>query len=184
MQAVRLTQPLLWRPFGWCRLQVDVAGRQRKRRENSAQSGQMRAVLPVGSLSEAQWLLSRIIPAAPVADRPAPTRSRVKAPLSYHWLSWGSRRALPGHGQWTAAARSTHWVPLAKVQSFRVTEGPLQRRLHLASIHVDTAGRAMRAALRDRSEVEVGPTLVWLVDAARRARTAARPAAGVADPPI
>ena len=26
VQAVRLAQPLLWRPFGWCRLVVDVAG--------------------------------------------------------------------------------------------------------------------------------------------------------------
>ena len=26
IQAVRRVQPLLWRPFGWCRLEVDVAG--------------------------------------------------------------------------------------------------------------------------------------------------------------
>ncbi|HEY4236144.1 MAG TPA: PH domain-containing protein, partial [Gaiellaceae bacterium] len=29
VQAVRLVEPLLWRPLGWCRLEVDVAGRQR-----------------------------------------------------------------------------------------------------------------------------------------------------------
>ncbi|HEX3946525.1 MAG TPA: PH domain-containing protein, partial [Acidimicrobiales bacterium] len=58
IQAVLIHQPLTWRPFGWCRLEVDVAGRQRKRRENSAQAGQMRAVLPVGSMPEARWLLS------------------------------------------------------------------------------------------------------------------------------
>ena len=69
----------------------------------------------------------------------------------------------------------THWVPLAKVQSIRVTEGPVQRRLDLASIHVDTAGRAMRAALRDRSVDEVSRTLPWLIEGARRARVSARP---------
>ena len=26
VQAVRMVEPLLWRPFGWCRLQVDLAG--------------------------------------------------------------------------------------------------------------------------------------------------------------
>ena len=26
IQAVRQVEPLLWRPFGWCRLEVDVAG--------------------------------------------------------------------------------------------------------------------------------------------------------------
>ena len=28
VQAMRMIEPLLWRPFGWCRMQVDVAGRQ------------------------------------------------------------------------------------------------------------------------------------------------------------
>ncbi|MHB1500326.1 MAG: PH domain-containing protein, partial [Candidatus Dormibacteria bacterium] len=32
------------------------------------------------------------------------------------------------------------WVPLAKVQSVRWTQGPLQRRLRLASVHLDIAG--------------------------------------------
>ena len=26
VQAVRMVEPMLWRPFGWCRLEVDVAG--------------------------------------------------------------------------------------------------------------------------------------------------------------
>ncbi len=29
IQAVRQVEPLLWRPFGWCRLEVDIAGRRR-----------------------------------------------------------------------------------------------------------------------------------------------------------
>src|ERR1700730_8136981 len=35
VQAVRMIEPLLWRPLGWCRLEVDVAGRQRVEGENS-----------------------------------------------------------------------------------------------------------------------------------------------------
>ena len=27
VQAVRMIEPVLWRPLGWCRLEIDVAGR-------------------------------------------------------------------------------------------------------------------------------------------------------------
>lgn len=176
VQAVRLSQPLMWRPWGWCRLEVDVAGRQRKHRENSAEAGRLRAVLPVGSSAEASWLLSRILPAAPAADRPAPAPARWKSPLSFHWLSWGAddRVVVTVSGR---VRRVTHWVPLAKVQSIRVVEGPLQRRLGLATVHLDTAGRALHAALRDRSTGEVRALLPGLVDAARRARHPSAPPA-------
>ena len=46
--------------------------------------------------------------------------------------------------------RVTCWVPLEKVQSFREVQGPVQRRLRLASVHLDTAGGNVHAVLRDR----------------------------------
>ena len=49
VQAVRMVEPLLWRLLGWCRLEVDIAGRQRSKGEGQAQRGRLRAVLPVGS---------------------------------------------------------------------------------------------------------------------------------------
>jgi len=48
VQAVRLVEPLLWRAFGWCRLEVDVAG-PRQRRENQSEARRLRALIPVGS---------------------------------------------------------------------------------------------------------------------------------------
>src|SRR5205807_5376518 len=47
VQAVRMVEPLLWRPFGWCRLEVDVAGRQHGGGENNPERRQLRAILPV-----------------------------------------------------------------------------------------------------------------------------------------
>ena len=67
-------------------------------------------------------------------------------------------------------ARITDWVPLAKVQSLRWVQGPLQRRLRLASVHVDTAGRAVHATLRDRDAAEAAAALAELTDLAREAR--------------
>ncbi len=51
-------QPLLWRPFGWCRLVVDVAGVAS--RDSGAKAGGLtKALLPVGPMSEAQYLVRR-----------------------------------------------------------------------------------------------------------------------------
>jgi putative membrane protein len=61
-------------------------------------------------------------------------------------------------------------VPLEKVQSLRHVQGPVQRRLQLASVHVDTAGRAVHATLRDRDAAEATTALADLTDLARAAR--------------
>lgn len=174
VQAVRMVEPIVWRPLGWCRVEVDVAGRQRRRGgENRAESRQLRAVLPVGTHLQATSLLERIVPNAPVAASPPPRRVRAKAPLRYHYLSWGRNEtyAVTTTGR---LARVTAWVPLAKVQSLRRVQGPVQRRLHLATIHLDTAGRNVRAAARDRDVDEADRILAELIDLCGAAREADR----------
>jgi hypothetical protein len=49
----------------------------------------------------------------------------------------------------------------------------VQRRLRLVTIHVDTAGRNVHAALRDRDRAEGDRALADLVALARVARRAA-----------
>ena len=44
-------------------------------------------------------------------------------------------------------------VPLARVQSVRVVQGPLQRALGLATVHVDTAG-GLHAVGRHRATAD------------------------------
>ena len=171
VQAVRMVEPLLWRPFGWCRMEVDVAGRHRREGENSAESRQLRAVLPVGTTAEAGRLLARIVPDAPLdRDRP-PDRVRFKSPLRFHYLAFGRNQtcAVSTTGR---LARVTSWVPLAKVQSLRWVQGPLQRRLRLATIHLDTAGRSVHAALTDRDAGEADRLLDELTLQCRAARRA------------
>jgi putative membrane protein len=172
VQAVRMVEPFLWRRLGWCRLEVDVAGRQRRKGEGEAQRKQLRAVLPVGSRALADELLERILPDVPRAVLPPPRRVLLKSPLRYRFLAWGSADScvVTSSGR---IRRVTSWVPLAKVQSFRRTQGPVQRRLRLASLHLDTAGRSVHATLRDREVAEADGTLVDLVRLARTARTRA-----------
>ena len=172
VQAVRMVEPFVWRRLGWCRLEVDIAGRQRRKGEGEAQRAPLRAVLPVGSHALAEQLLGRIVPNAPTERRRPPRRAFVKSPLRYRFLSVGRNDTcvVTTTGR---IRRVTAWVPLAKVQSFRRVQGPVQRRLRLVSIHLDTAGRSVHANLRDRDVDEADGALEALVGLARAARRSA-----------
>ena len=58
-----------------------------------------------------------------------------------------------------------------KLQSVRLVEGPLQRRLHLATVHLDTAGRNVHAAFRHRDRREAAELTDTLARIARSARS-------------
>jgi putative membrane protein len=178
VQAVRMVEPFLWRRLGWCRLEVDVAGRQRSKGEGQAQRGRLQTLLPVGSRELVEELLDRLVPDRPRFGTPAPGRARWKSPLRYRMLGVGrtSTCVATSSGR---LRRITCWVPLEKAQSFRHVQGPVQRRMRLATVHVDTAGRGVRAALRDRDVAEAAREIEELPELARVARrryAAARPA--------
>jgi putative membrane protein len=176
VQAVRLVEPLAWRLFGWCRLEVDVAG-PRQRRENRSEAQRLRALVPVGSRADAERMLGELLTAPPWPTRRAPARARWKAPLAYHFLAWDSddRYVVASRGR---VCRKTTWVPLEKVQSIRWVQGPVQRRLSLASVRLDVAGRRVTASLADRDAAEAQQILARLPDLARAARHGGRASRG------
>jgi putative membrane protein len=168
VQAVRLVEPLVWRLFGWCRLEVDVAGGH-QRRENRPEAQRLRALIPVGSRAEADQMIGELIAAPPRPAERAARSARWKAPLKYHFLGWGGddRYAVTSQGR---VCRKTTWVPLEKVQSIRWVQGPVQRRLGLASVRLDVAGRRVTASIEDRDQGEAGELLRRLPGLARAAR--------------
>lgn len=177
IQAVRWTEPLLWQPFGWVRLEVDVA-RQRANRQREEGSAQLaRTLLPVGSREHAAWLLQRVLPGAaavaPPASRP-PRRAAWVAPWSYHLLAFWHDRGRHVFARTGRVRPEVVAVPLQKVQSVRLRQGPLQRWLGLASVHVDTAGRGWQATAACRDAAEADALLVSLSELARAARASAR----------
>jgi putative membrane protein len=169
IQAARLVQPVLWQPLGWAQLLVDVAGKQKQSGENAAEGRQLRALLPVGRLSDAEALLARLMPGAPDERLAPPVKARWKSPLRYGKLSWGSNPAfvLTTSGR---LRKVTDVVPLSKVQSIRRVEGPVQRGLSLASVHLDTAGRGIDATIRDREASDCDAIMQRLPEACRAAR--------------
>ena len=169
VQAARLVEPFLWRPLGWCRLELDLAGRQRREGEAQAMRRPLRTVLPVGSRALADELLRIVVPGAPADQSRPPLRAFWKSPIRWRMLAWGrsDRCVATTSGR---VRRVTSWVPLEKVQSIRRVQGPVQRALRLASVHVDVAGRGVHAVLRDRDVNEADRALVDLVELARTAR--------------
>src|SRR5215813_14885688 len=113
--------------------------------------------------------------AAPGLTRP-PGRARWKAPLSYHFLAAGhdDRLAVSVVGR---IRKVTTVVPLEKAQSVRFVQGPLQRRLGLATVHVDAAGH-VRAEFRERPQAQARLLVDELAALSREARRHAPVAGG------
>jgi putative membrane protein len=182
VQAVRKIEPLLWRALGWCRLEVDVAGSPGQ--EQGTRSGRVtKSLLPVGRCEVADRLFSSLLGLRQFELSRPPHRAWWKAPFSYHFLAAGC------DGSVLAATtgrfkKVTTWVPLEKVQSVRRMQGPVQRRLHLVTVHADAAGRGVRAELRDRDVTEGDRLFDQIVVQSRQARrrVAGRPPAPVPAP--
>jgi putative membrane protein len=169
VQAIRQVEPILWRPWHWRRLEVDLAG-VGKRDTAGGSSSVVKTLLPVGEEALAATVRAMVVDDRGVTMTPPPPRARLKAPLSYHNL-----RA--GHDEYVVMAvtgrlrRVTCWVPLEKVQSVRRVQGPVQRALRVATVHVDVAGRRVDARFKDRDEHEADRLVDQLAELSRAARS-------------
>ncbi|MGA8014425.1 MAG: PH domain-containing protein [Candidatus Dormiibacterota bacterium] len=176
VQALRLVRPLLWRPFGWARVELDVARQPGPRRQGESRQVS-RLLAPVATLAEATWLISRVMPGAPTVlgglGSP-PRRSVLRVPLSYHLLRvWHDQRYVVTQ---TGRVRpAVVVIPLAKVQSIRWQSGPLLRALRLADVRIDTAGRRWVGEAVCRDQDEAAALLEELSLLARRARQSPMP---------
>jgi putative membrane protein len=165
VQAVRITEPLLWRPVGLVRVEVNVAGYATNREQEQERSS---VLLPVGprplALLLAGWVLTAStadnagggrsqVDLERIPQRPAPSRAKVLRPIGWRRLSaGGTDEVFLAREGW--ARRETLAIPYAKPQSLRLTQGPLQRRRALVTVHLDsTPGPvSVRALHRDARE--------------------------------
>lgn len=136
VQAVRIERPLMWKPWGWVRVVVNVAGTA----GGSESEERPSVVLPVAPLPVARAVLQRVLPGVDpfaVALTPAAPGARWRAPLQHKQLGAG---ATPSVFVTRRGWLVPQWdvVPHARTQSVRVVQGPWQRSLGLASVHVDS----------------------------------------------
>ncbi|MFB9239135.1 PH domain-containing protein [Plantactinospora siamensis] len=168
VQAIGVTWPLLWRVNDWLRLRLDIAGYAREETDDRNRSDRL---LPVGELPVARMITAEVLPGVDLATlplTPPPERARWLRPIGRSALGAGltDRVFAARHGLLT---RELMVVPVARIQSVRVVQGPVQRLLRLASVHADTAGGRGAAALH-RDVLEAYELAAALATRARAAR--------------
>ncbi|MGO4383661.1 PH domain-containing protein [Specibacter sp. RAF43] len=154
VQAVGISQGPFWRPFGWYRVHVNVAGYGADRADN----GNRTVLLPAGTLQEVMAVLALVFPEPGVPNPvdvftaglrgPGNTEGFVHSPRSARWidpLAWryNAFRAtdtalLCRHG---ILFRRLQVVPHERTQSLSLRQGPLMAALGLVDFELhSTAG--------------------------------------------
>ena len=151
VQAIEISEPLLWRRKGWVRVSLNVAGLQ------ADENGQHEHVLlPVAPHDVASQIIARVMPGVDPGAMdflPAPGRARRRA-----WLQF--KNLGVAHDELVLAARRGFLtrrvavIPHARTQSVGVTQGPWQRRLGLASVQVDSTPGPVSIVVLHRSAGE------------------------------
>lgn len=189
VHAVEVTQPILWRPAGWWTVRIN---RLTGRSVTEASTDQFTTVLPVGTAADVERVLRLLQPSLPDDERAlvvqegmfgpgeddtftnTPRRAWWIRPLSYR------RNGFRLTGDVLLMRRGVVWrrlviLPLARLQSFGLYQGPLDRATRVTNVraHVvagpvspflaavdrdsaltlfdDVARGSVRAALADRT---------------------------------
>ncbi|GAA1596560.1 PH domain-containing protein [Kribbella sancticallisti] len=174
VQGLLITEPLIWRLIGWSRVDLDIAGVAGSQADGE-DDNEGAQLLPVGERQEVAGVLARVLPGldlAAIEMHRAPARAKWLRPVGWRYLTYGADdQVLVTTRGWVS--RRTSIVLHHKTQSVRLYQGPLQRRLRLANVHVDTPQGPTDAVALHRDEREAAA----LVEAqAHRAREARRTA--------
>jgi putative membrane protein len=180
VQGVVVSEPIMWRRMGWAKLDVSVAGAGGVSESDGRPSAT--TVMPVAPLALVRELAEHLLrgddtgldvglDAVPL---PAPPRSA-------RWLDPVTRRFMgAGIGDELVVTREgwltrrTHAVRHARVQSVRLSQGPVQRRLGLADVHVDSPPGPVHVRARHRSAAEARTFFEEEEARSKAARAAAR----------
>jgi putative membrane protein len=174
VQALRIVQPLLWRHRDWVRVQINVAGYAG---ENNSSQQQTSVLLPVAPRATALAVVGRILPGvdpSTVPLHPAPRRAGRARPIWWRGLSWGADEhvfvATKG-----LIRRQLDVVPHGKTQSVRLTQGPWQRRLGLATVRLDSTPGPVQLEVAHREVSEARGVAEGQAARARAGRRGAGP---------
>jgi putative membrane protein len=175
VQAVGITQPLLWRSLDLVRLDVNVAGYAA---HSESETEKTSVLLPVGERAIAyEILLARVVRGTRVAALEltrAPARARWLRPIGWRYLAAGISGSVfaTTHG-WVR--HELVLMPHAKPQSMRITQGPVQRWLGLATVGLDSTKGPVSVHALHRDAGEARAMLDREVALEREARLAAAP---------
>lgn len=161
IHSVKVSQPLLWRPFGWWQVAVNRASRS----SASGAAGQAQTtILPVGNGDDVRTVLRLLLPdvatdsAQSLLDAGLTSRGGddgfTVSPRRARPLRWFSVRRN-GFAATDAAVllrtgaiwRALTIVPFPRMQSVAIRQGPVLRSLALAEVSVHTVAGPISASL-------------------------------------
>lgn len=149
IQGIRIAQPILWKPLDLFRVDIDVLGMGRiSGDEDSASPNTI--LMPAGTAEQVRIALRAIWPEVnleQVRMQVVPERARWFRPFAAHKLRYGAdeRVSVAASG---LLIHVTNVIPHARVQSVRLEQGPLQRRLRLADVALHTAGGVLNCVAK------------------------------------
>ncbi|WP_372699655.1 PH domain-containing protein [Arthrobacter sp. JSM 101049] len=184
VQAVMVTQGIIWRRFGWHKVVVNVAGYGGQGEDAALRS----TVLPVGTRQDVLNVLGIVLP-DPGTTRPAElveagvagtgdAEGFTSSPRSARWLSPFEHRrqgfAVTDTALFSRAGVLIHSlvvVPHERIQGIILTQGPLDRRLGLSGIQLCTTDGPISPRVKQMG-LDTGRRL--FMSQAERAATARR----------
>lgn len=179
IHAVQVSQPLFWRPAGWWEIKINRASTSSAK----GAAGQANTtILPVGNLADVRKVLALVLPgfdpeSVALLERGLTSKGGddgfVNSPPRARVLRWFSVRRngfalVPGA---VLLRRGAIWrelivVPQARMQSLGLRQGPLLRRLRLASLRLHTVAGPVIARLGAVDQAEAVRAFEEIADAA------------------
>lgn len=160
VQAARVVEPLLWRPYGWARVDVTVAGYVGDRQVLSS------VLLPVAPREVCMRLVTEVFPGAKVdAVRLSPSSAK----------AFWDRAAAGGDDsvfvtQRGLACRRLDVIAPARAQSVHIVSGPLQWLLGIGTVYIAAPAGPVQVAAVNRELSEARVIAESTIERARRAR--------------
>lgn len=186
IQGVRIVQWWLWRPFGLYRVDMELLGLGGIEDDGSESHANSSILVPAGTAAEVETAVAALWPGVPIDDVelvPSPLRARRFRPISGHLLRHGAN----GHVAVVTAGRFTRYrwiIPIARLQSVGITQGPLQRAWRLADVRLHTAGRVLHTIAKHLDPQEARRYTLALISASRAAGPRPQPGQPPDDGPL
>lgn len=167
VQGFSICQSVFAKPFGLWQVHFEVFGYSGEKDDQGGST----VLLPAGSWSQVLTVLDTVWPGfdpAQVPQQPLPRRARWLHPFAFKSYAWGlDDQVVLSRGR--LLVHRINVVHQARAQSWTIEQGPLQRRLRLASSRVDITRGPVNVVLHDL-DVEVARQVTD--DLVRRGRLA------------
>lgn len=139
VQSLVIEQPLLWRWIGRARVKISILGLGDLHSQDEPSTSTI--YLPIGTPQQIQIALAALWPGLRLEQLTftrTPERARWLDPLAWTWQGYAlDDQVFAARAGWITRTQTV--VPHPRVQSVKLKQGPLERRLGLASMSVLTA---------------------------------------------